>query len=417
MKTKPILLVTASTFPRWENDSEPRFVYDLCSRLSDSFNVLVLAPGAPGTNAFDQWGELKIYRYRYAPKSLQTLAYNGGITANLKQSYWKYFLLPGFFFGQWWSLRRLLKQFSISAIHAHWLIPQGLVAALAIMGKKTRPALLCTSHGGDLYGLQDPISTRLKKWVIRHSDGVSVVSTAMSKKVQALVNPFPCPINIIPMGTDLQHTFVPLPEYKRTPHQLLFTGRLVEKKGLKYLLHALKIVIHHFPETTLIVAGSGPERPALETLVESLGLRNHVTFKGRLTHTELVDLYRESALAVFPFIQTKDGDMEGLGLVMIEALGCGCPVIASDLPAVHDVISHNETGYLVPPGDEKALGKKIVACMKSPTEIQTMAVNAHPGILQRFDWQSVTKDYELLLQRMIPVKPYESADFISCDVD
>lgn len=402
---KLVLLVTASTFPRWEGDSEPRFVFDLSTRLADSFEVLVLAPHYPGAARYEEWGGMRIYRYRYAPVALETLAYEGGITANLKQQTWKHLLLPGFVIGQWLGLRKLLKTYPVNVVHAHWLIPQGLVAVLATRWKKQRPALLCTSHGGDLFGLQDKLSLYLKRWVVRHCQAITVVSSPMVEKIRELADEQPTPVEVIPMGTDLNDTFVPNPAIKRLSNQLLFVGRLVEKKGVKYLLHALQEVCKTLPNTRLVIAGSGPLRASLEKLTADLGLSSQVTFTGRLEHAELVRLYQESAAAVFPFVQAKDGDMEGLGLVMVEAMGCGCPVLASDLPAIRDVIRSEETGTLIKPENLIALAQPLCVLLnKQPAHTQITA-QEFKAIHDHFDWGPVTQCYaDMLNLTTIPSK-------------
>lgn len=399
-EAKPILLVTASTFPRWEGDSEPRFVYDLSRRLTDVFNVIVLAPHAMGAKTDEVWDGMRIHRYRYAPAAWETLAYNGGISANLKQNRWKTLLLPLFFAGQWWALRKLLKTYPVATIHAHWLIPQGLVAALALWGNSAKPALVCTSHGGDLFGLQGAISIRLKRWVVQRCQALTVVSHAMLAPIHALAGANPPPVSVIPMGTDLQHTFVPNPQVSRAPNQLLFVGRLVEKKGLPYLLHALQLLLPQHPNLQLLVAGSGTAQADLMQLSETLGISQHVTFLGRLEHASLVRLYQTSTLAVFPFIQAKDGDMEGLGLVMVEAMGCGCPVIASDLPAVRDVIEHAVTGQLVQAAQAATLAEDIDTLLRSPEQCTQLSQQALPKIRRHFDWQAITRHYQICLRNL-----------------
>lgn len=400
-EAKPTLVITASTFPRWEADSEPRFVYDLSRRLTAWFNVVVLAPHAAGAKTTELWHGMQIYRYRYAPTAWETLAYNGGITANLKQKPWKMLLLPLFFAGQCWALHKLLKTYPVTTVHAHWLIPQGLTAALALWGKSEKPALICTSHGGDLFGLQDAISRYLKRWVVQRCQALTVVSHAMLPPIHALTNANPPPIKVIPMGTDLQQTFIPNPKISRASNQLLFVGRLVEKKGLPYLLQALQQLLPQHPDLQLIVAGSGTAEADLMQLVASLGLSQQVRFVGRLEHTSLVHLYQSSTLAVFPFIQAKDGDMEGLGLVMIEAMGCGCPVIASDLPAVRDVIRDGETGQLVTAADSAALAATIASLLANPAQRQALSAQALATVRHSFDWETVTEAYaQVLLQSL-----------------
>lgn len=397
MASKPTLLVTTSTFPRWKGDSEPRFVYDLSRRLTETFNVVVLAPHAAGAKVDEMWDGMQVYRYRYAPTAWETLAYNGGISANLKQNRWNALLLPLFFIGQWWALRKLLKAYPVDTLHAHWLIPQGLIAALALCGKTTKPTLICTSHGGDLFGLQDAISTRLKRWVVQRCQAVTVVSHAMLAPIQALAGANPPPVSVIPMGTDLQQTFIPNPQVSRAANQLLFVGRLVEKKGLPYLLHALQQLLPTHPDLQLVVAGNGTALVDLMQLSETLGISQHVTFLGRLEHSSLVRLYQTSTLAVFPFIQAADGDMEGLGLVMVEAMGCGCPVIASDLPAVRDVIRHAETGLLVEANNSNLLAGSIKALLNEPERGKQYSRNALYQTVHQFDWANSIQSYTLLL--------------------
>lgn len=409
---KPTLLVTTSTFPRWCGDSEPRFVYDLSRRLTTDFNVIILAPHAAKAATKEEWDDMQIYRYRYAPEALETLAYAGGISANLKQSRWKVLLLPLFFLAQWQAIRRLVKHQHIDSIHAHWLIPQGLIAALALLGNKHAPSLVCTSHGGDLFGLQGKFSLLLKRWVISRCDALTVVSHAMLPKIQALTNESNRPpISVIPMGTDLTDTFIPNPHIARLSNRLLFVGRLVEKKGLRYLLEALQQLQPTHPNLELVIAGSGPLQTELMQQSQKLGIADKVQFVGRLTHIELVKLYQTATLAVFPFIQASDGDMEGLGLVMVEAMGCGCPVIASDLPAVRDVIQHGKTGHLVMAADSAALALSIKALLDNTMQQQPHSVQALAMVRHRFDWEIVAQHYQDCLQPKLCLAPSKEATY------
>lgn len=401
MQTKPTLLVTTSTFPRWEGDREPRFVYDLSKRLTTTFNVVVLAPHSKGAAVKELWDGMFVYRYRYAPEKLETLAYAGGITANLKQNPWKLALLPLFLLGQWWAVIKLLKQYPVDTIHAHWLIPQGLVAAIALLGKKQSISLVCTSHGGDLFGLQDKISLLLKRWTVSRCSELTVVSQAMLAEANRLVGTQSKPISIIPMGTDLKNTFIYDPQIERFSNRLLFVGRLVEKKGLIYLLEAFQQLLTKQPSLELIIAGSGPLKDDLLIKAQQLGIEQQTIFKGRLTHIELVKLYQTSTVAVFPFIQSKDGDMEGLGLVMVEAIGCGCPVIASDLPAVRDVICHGETGYLVESSNSAALAQVIQNLVTQQEIREQLSIQALKSVQNTFDWESITQDYKKVLHEQV----------------
>ena len=399
MKKKRTILVLASTFPRWKNDTEPRFVYDLCQRLKNEFKIIVLAPHAKNTKKQESFNGLTVVRYRYAPARFERLAYEGGITAKLKENKLYWLLLPFFFLGQWTAIIKLLKKYPVKVIHAHWLIPQGFLALLARAVSKNKPAVLCTSHGGDLYGLNDPISKIIKRYVIKNVEALTVVSTAMQLEVKKLVSDTDLP-TVVPMGTDLQGLFTPDKLVQRKSYQLLFVGRLVEKKGLQYLLKALPEILETYHKVTLNIAGTGPELDKLKKLVNDLDLKDHVFFLGRLSHKQLVTQYRTAALAVFPFVQAKDGDVEGLGLVMIEAMGCGCPVIASDIPAVRDVIIDGETGILVQSSNEKMIANKILRLLSMPDYTKKLADNSRELVLKKYGWEGSAQQYSKQLNKL-----------------
>lgn len=398
---KPIVLVLASTFPRWKDDTEPRFVYDLCQELKQQFKILVLSPHCCGSKTHEILEGLNVFRYRYVPEKLEVLAYEGGITSKLKNKF-NWLILPFFFIGQWFAILKLLRQFPVEVIHAHWLIPQGILALAARLVSYKKPAIICTSHGGDLYGLNDPVNKAIKRIVIKNVDLITVVSTAMQDQINKLVSQSTMPI-VAPMGTDLQKLFTPDKSVKRNLDQLLFVGRLVEKKGLRYLLYALPEIIKIYSQLTLNIAGTGPEQQALEALVDKLNIKNHVKFLGRLSHKQLVTQYRQATIAVFPFIEAKNGDAEGLGLVMIEALGCICPVIASDIPAAHDVITDRETGLLVKTASPHQLAKQIIFLLKSPELRESLAKTGHLFVKDNFDWDNTYKQYQVLLEQVISV--------------
>src|SRR5690606_14234342 len=125
-------------------------------------------------------------RYRYAPEWLETLVNDGGIVTNLRREKWKLLLVPTFVLMQAWMAWRLLRKEQIDVIHAHWLLPQGLVAALlqSLPGRKV--PFVVTSHGADLYALQGGFLEALKRFVLHRSAAATVVSTAMLGKLRSL---------------------------------------------------------------------------------------------------------------------------------------------------------------------------------------------------------------------------------------
>jgi glycosyltransferase involved in cell wall biosynthesis len=398
---KKRVVVLTSTFPRWQGDNEPPFVFELCQRLADQFDVFVLAPHTDGAKRFERMGNIEIRRFRYFLPRWEKLAYQGGILANLKRNRWCYMLLPLYFLSQLAALLRILRRQRIDLIHAHWLIPQGLTVAIAGVFTKNMPPMMCTSHGGDLLGLNGLLLSSIKRWVIRCSSLLTVVSHTMEERALSL-GAIPEKLQTVSMGVETSSLFSPDTATPRVDNELLFVGRLVEKKGCTYLLDAMPEILRRHPDTRLGIVGSGPEEEALKRQADRLGVAHAVTFHGAVNNAEIPNLYRRATVFVAPSIVTAQGDQEGLGLVLVEALACGCPSIASDLPAIRDVIIHEDTGWLVPQKSPQAIANAVAKLLSEPSLRRQLAANGRAHAIRNFDWGIVASRYGRLLDELAP---------------
>lgn len=388
MKDPLRILVLTSTFPRWAGDTEPSFVFNLCKYLQQQgIEVDVVAPHADGASKYEIMDNIAVYRYQYFFGRFETLAYAGGIMANLKKNSMNYLLVPFLLFFQAVAVLRRLSAGNYRLIHAHWLIPQGCICMLVrkILGRRNLP-VLCTSHGSDLYSLDTPVFRGLKKWTIKNSSCLSVVSQAMKKVAQELCDD-KHDIRVIPMGVDLKNTFVPVPGITRNDRRLIFVGRLVEKKGIQILIEAMDKIRQNIPDIELLVIGDGPLRASLEYESHRLELEQHIHFSGAVTHEQLPELYSSAAVAVIPSV-----DQEGLGLVVVEALGCGCAVVASDLDAIREIVDA-ETGLLAKPADSQDLAEKIQTILLDRELQERQSANGRKRVTGIFDLDTSGKCY------------------------
>lgn len=390
MSDKQRLLVLASTYPRWPDDPEPGFVHELSRRLTSVFEVTVLCPHAAGAKVHERLDGVDVRRYRYAPAALETLVNNGGINGNLKKSRWKFLLVPGFLLAQWWHTVWIIRRLKPHIVHAHWIIPQGLVLSMTRLFAAKVPFVL-TSHGADLFTLKSGMMSRLKAWILKQAAFITVVSEPMRQQALRL-GAVAERIAVMPMGVGFER-FTPSDDVIRNPHEILFIGRLVEKKGLAYLIRVLDRVRHEIPGVQLKVIGFGPEERALRKLSTELGLEAHIDFLGPKPQHELIPYYRRAGLFVAPFVEAVDGDQEGLGLVTIEAVACGCRVLVGDVLAV--------TGLPVRKVDVTDMNafESVLQEMLKPHSFEDC------GELRRvfrdaFDWQNVSKAYARILTDM-----------------
>lgn len=394
---RPTLLVLASTYPRWEGDPEPGFVHELAKRLVEHFHVVVVGPHAPGALTQEVIDGVEIHRYRYAPVGLQTLVNNGGIVTNLRRSRWKLLLVPGFLLAQLWCAWRLVNTRKVDLIHAHWLIPQGLLAAILRRLPGRKVPFVATSHGTDLYSLRARPMQILKRWVVSEAAAVTVVSTAMREELLR-IGADVGKASVQPMGVDLATRFTPDRGVPRSNDEILFVGRLVKVKGLRYLINAMPEILRLHPHAVLTIVGFGPERQALQGQAERLSLADRVRFVGAVPQAELPALYRRAAVFVAPFVESACGGREGLGLVCVEAAGCECPVVVSDTPAVRDVFGEREALF-VKPGNVKELAAAIASRLGSKG---AGPVAVPSKLLQRFDWREVANRYAKILAALGP---------------
>lgn len=331
---KKRLLVTASTFPRWEGDTEPRFILDLASHMTDEYDVTVLAPAAPGAKDREVLEGVNVIRYHYFPvHRWETLCYPGAIVPRIKEKKIRILLVPFLFLSLYFHLWRLLPLFDL--IHAHWLIPQGIVQSLF------KKPYIVTGHGGDVTSLNKGIFRKLKIRCIKRAGHVTVVSEHLKKKVQELV-PEISP-SVISMGVDTskfgKQYFVPDYFGQADKKVILFVGRLAEKKGVTYLIEAMKEI-----DALLVIAGEGPLCNELKEQAKEQG--DKIKFIGAKTHEELKTVYASADIFVAPSIVAKNGDQEGLPTVILEAMASGLPVVASSLGGISQLIEDGKNGLL-----------------------------------------------------------------------
>lgn len=389
MKKKKKLLVLSSTFPRWKDDTIPPFVYELSKRLTDDFDVHVLAPHFPGAKTEEIMDNMKVHRFRYFINKYQKLAGSGGILPTLKKNKFFYFQVPFFLLGEYLALRKLTKKIKPDTIHAHWIIPQGLIAYL---NKKRGGAdYVVTSHGSDILGLKG--FKKLKQKIMHNAKSVTVVSNAIKKEVlETIDSSLEDKIRVIPMGVDSKK-FNPKKKdnsikkkYKINGPFLLFVGRLAPEKGITYLIEAMPEVIKSNPKTKLMIIGSGTLEEEIKNRVKELNIQDNIIFMGWVNHDDLPKYYATADIFVSPSLR------EGTPVTYIECLSCGTPILVGDIPISKEIIEIDKNNGLVTIQNSNNIEKNLLTFLKK----KKLKVNSNK-IKKIYDWGIISKKFERVL--------------------
>ncbi len=396
-----VLLVT-SCYPRNEQDNSGIFLRYLARYLAKKgleIHILSPADAKLETTLFDQ--KVKVHRFRYLPRRMQRLAYGSGILPNLRGNRWLILQLPFFAVGQLVALLYWCRKLHPQVIHAHWLLPQGLIAVA--VGKLFAIPIITTAHGGDAFALQGGITAHLKRWTIRHTDCWTANSRATSCAIGQVTKP---PV-IIPMGieTTLFHPGVEADQRMQVTndtHTILFVGRLVEKKGVCYLLDAFAHLSASRQSTTrLYIIGDGILKRDLQSQARILGIDEQVEFLGNIPNQQLPACYCAADLFVAPSIQDKQGDTEGLGVILLEAMACGTAIIASAIGGITEVIQDRENGLLVSPANSAMLAATIERALQDQDMRCAMAKTALLTVEQHYQWKKISDDFSTIYDQCI----------------
>lgn len=191
-------------------------------------------------------------------------------------------------------------------------------------------------------------------------------------------------VKVIPNGVDLELYNPDVVPAFNAENTILFVGPLVERKGLIYLIKALPKVIDYVPDASLMLAGRGPLRTTLEYEARKAGVGNKVEFLGFVPPEELPEYYRAAAAFVFPTLK------EGFGLVALESMACGTPVVASGIEPLKSIIG--DAGLFFKPGASDSIADRLIEFL-TDRELRLRLGRASTERAKRYSWDSVAKKY------------------------
>ena len=384
------VLVIGSVYPRFHEDAEVPWLRTSIAHLKKAgLDIQVLAPAYKGLKSHEIDG-IKVNRFRYAPANWEMLTHEEGAPSKMASKPWLQLLAIPYIISGFFKCIKICRKFKPDIIHAHWPFPHAYIALGA--AKLFRIPLVLNFHGAEL------LLIRKKKWVkpllkfaIGQAQAVFANSSFTASKIKALRN---VDVEWSPYGTTLpclprEGGDLPLPHPKNGKFKILFVGRHIERKGICYLIEAAKYLPRDQFEIRIVGVGDLTEE--LKKLASESATPNsaEIIFTGKLSPEALANEYRTANVFTLPAIVDSKGDTEGLGVVLIEAMELGLPIVASNVGGIPDVVVNGVSGILVPEKDPQALASAYKRLAAEPELVKQLLAGSRKRIAECFTWDGI----------------------------
>jgi glycosyltransferase involved in cell wall biosynthesis len=348
--------------------------------------IQVLAPAYRGLRSHAIDGT-PVNRFRYAPADWEILTHEEGAPSKMASRPWLQLLAIPYIISGFFKCISVCRKWKPDIIHAHWPFPHAYIALGA--AKLFHIPLVLNFHGAELLLIRKHKWVRpLIKFAIGQAQSVFANSSFTAGKIKAIRD---VDVEWSPYGTTLDGDGghprnAPEAHAVNGKFKVLFVGRHIERKGICYLIEAAKYLPTDKFEIRIVGEGDLTGK-----LKQQAAQYPHVLFTGKLIAPELAREYREANVFVLPAIVDHKGDTEGLGVVLIEAMESGLPVVASNVGGIPDVVVDNVSGLLVPEKDPKALAEAIKRLAENPQLTAQLLQGARNRIAEHFTWDNITR--------------------------
>lgn len=390
------VLVLTHNLPRFAGDFSGTFIDALCRALVDEGEqVHVVAPhdSAYGPLLPRPYG-LTTFRYAWPP-SVQTVGYTRSLASDLKVKPLSALATPAMLTAGTLACLRTIRHFRPNVIHAHWLLPNGLIGAIA--SRLTGVPLVVSIPGSDLLVARlNGASRALARFTLSRAS----LATANSEELRAIamtLGAAPDRFDLIIYGVDptvirpdaaagaaLRTQLAIAPE----DFVVLAVGRMVPKKGFRYLAAAFPSLLAQHPRARLVLIGNGDEKAAIERAVSSVADR--CLLAGTVPRDRIAAYYNAADVLAMPSVTEPE---DGLNVCVLDAMACAKPIVATTVAGNPLVVADGVNGYLVPERRADLLADRLAALAADPAACRRMGLMSRERAEREFAWSCLARRY------------------------
>lgn len=392
------VLVLTHNLPRFPGDFSGTFIDALATAMTaQGADVRVLAPHDVAYGpSMDRPYQLDLYRYAW-PAAYETVGYMRSMESDLRPRRGSLLATPATLAFGITAGVRLARHWQPDIIHAHWLLPNGLIGAA--ISRMTGVPLVTSLPGSDLLVARLNAGTRaLARYVLRRSSLVTANSHELRDVALSLGAPKDR-FDLIVYGVDPNEIKADrlAGESKRrelglspSDYAVLAVGRMVPKKGFRYLIQALPPLLTRVPTARLILVGDGDERANLERMASAMGLRSSVEFAGTVPRNEIAAYYSAADVLAMPSVTEPE---DGLNVCVLDAMACGLPVVASTVAGNPLVVEDGVNGILVPERRADLLAEALAQLHSDRRRLRALGQAGRRRVEAEFTWSHLAGRY------------------------
>lgn len=400
------IVMIASSYPRFAGDSVGSFMEPIARGIAArGHEVHLVAPWHPKWNRPKIDGGIHFHLFHYAPvESLNTFGYAEGMRADVRLRASAIAVAPMAVLAGWFKALRVAQKKRATIMHAHWVIPGGVIGAAAA---GTTP-LVISLHGSDVFVAERHSVARLAaraafrraSWVTACSEDLRSRATAVGASAERS--------NVIPYGVDSDR-FKPDADARAQGRKLLgiadnvplifAVGRLVKKKGFEYLIDAVAVLKAQYPTLRVAIAGDGDLDASLRLRAQAQGVGEIVQFLGVVSHDRVPILLAAADVAVAPSVHDDAGNVDGLPNTVMETMASATPLVATRAGGIGAVATDRVTARLVAERDVHALASAIDELLRDRAAAVHIGRQARDLVCRQHSWARVAEDFEAVYHR------------------